>query len=729
MSSKTIFRGFIITLVGLLTGCLINLLTDMETLLGLDTLFKLRGARQPPKEVVVVAMDETSDKNLNLGWDFPDWRKYHAQLIKELQRQESALIIFDLQFIAEQPAHDPAFAKAIQSAGNVLITGCLQTQNDARDECSTSHKDPPIQSDATDQEVLNENLAASRLVHPNALIQSAALGHAPFVLSNDAENPVIREVWTFIDKHSEIPTLPVLAWIHYLNHEKLLPDTLKLAPPISEWLSLQRRKCREGLGNEPTESVQKYGLVKRIDDIICGEDSRYLDFYGPPKTIRMESYSDVYEGKVGDLKEKVVFVGKANRYRLPGLKDYFQTSLTSKQSGRMAGVEIMATQFANLLEGRFVEPYPPLPILSAFGLAAAGLLVQFPGLTGLTLSILAGVIYAFSVQWCFNRSGLWLPVAVPLLVQLPLSGFMSLIWTYFDQKQKIKEITAENKRLIKDFIDEFKTSSVKSRVSVGLQKAQAKPVFGICLATDVKGYTTIAEANPADLVYANLEEYFELLCAPVSARGGEIANITGDSLMAIWRDLPDDKQRKLACIATLEMEEAVERFSKRSALGAFPTRIGLHQGRFTLGSFLAGNPGTSNPVGDTVNTASRIEGLNKKLGTKILASSAIAENSSGIFFRPIGEFQLAGRAEIISLVEIVGVESDIAPDKTVLYKRFANGLKLFQQGQWENALLAFKGLLETQIHDGPTRYYYDQACAFKENPPQSWGGFITLDSK
>lgn len=701
----------------------------METSLGLDTLFKIRGKRSPPQEVVVVAMDETSDKYLNVGWNYPEWRKYHAQLVKELQRQGAALIVFDLQFIAEQPAYDPAFAEAIQSAGNVLVTDCLQTQNDAREECSTSHKDPPIQTDTPDEEALNETLIASRIVHPNRLIQSSVLGHAPFVLPNDAENPIVREVWTFIDKHSEKPTLPVLAWFHYLNRTQSLPAGLKPSSPVSEWLSLQRRICREGLGNAPMASNKKQGLAYRIDDIICGEDSRYLDFYGPPKTLRMESYSDVYEGKIGNLKGKAVFIGKANRHKLPGQKDYFQTPLTGKQSGRMAGVEIMATQFANHLEGRFIQPLPTLPILLAFGLVTAWLLVQFSAFTGLLTGLLAGGVYAVLVQWFFSSNGLWLPVSVPLLVQLPLSGFMSLIWTYFDQKKKINEITEKNKRLIKVFIDEFKTSPTKSHVRIGLHKTQAKSVFGICLATDVKGYTTIAEANPSGLVYANLEEYFQVLCAPVSARGGEIANITGDSLMAIWQDLPVDKQQHLACTATLEMEEAVEQFNKRSALGAFPTRIGLHQGSFTLGSFLSGNPDNANPVGDIVNATSRIEGINKQLGTKILASLTTVKNATDIYFRPVGDFQLVGREEITSLVEIIGKRSDISSDEIAKFKLFAKGLTLFRQGYWDDASHFFETLLMTYGHDGPTQFYFNKAMAYKEKPPHDWKGFIKLDTK
>lgn len=726
MKTKPFLRILIITLTALFAGCLINSFTDMETRLGLDTLYRNRGEQKPPEDAVVVAMDETSDKYFNLGWDFKEWRKYHARLIEQLKKQQAALIVFDLQFIAEQPAYDQAFADALKSAGNVLVTACLRNNNETREQCSKN-----ALHGKTNNSSVNSGKNKTTLwekIPPNPLISSAVLDFAPFVLPDDVDNPVIREAWTFINNQTETPALPVLVWFYYLHQAGKLPEGIYPEFPLSEWMSRQRRICTEGLDTAKFAYTGKTGFELRIAQLFCSEDSHYLNFYGSPRKLRMESYSDVYQGKIGNLKNKVVFVGVAKQRGRLNKQDSFETPFTTTETGRMAGVEIMATEFSNLLEENFLKPLPPFPVQLAFGLVIVWIMVVFTGISGLLLSSLLATVYAFFVQWCFNRNGLWLPVAVPLLVQLPFSGFITLYWSYLDQKLKIKEITAENKRLIKDFIDEFKTSKIKSNVKVGLQKNQIKPVFGICLATDIKGYTTIAESNPADLVYANLEEYFELLCAPVSARGGEIANITGDSLMAIWRDLPDDKQRKLACLATLEMEEAVERFSKRSALGAFPTRIGLHQGRFALGNFLLNNPG-SNPVGDIVNIASRIEGLNKKLGTKILASSAIVANTSGVVFRPVGDFQLLGRTELISLVEIVGLESNMTPELSIFYKRFANGLKLFQQGQWEQALLTFKRMLETHGGDGPAKYYFDKASVFRVNPPQKWEGFITLDSK
>ncbi|MDP1615226.1 MAG: CHASE2 domain-containing protein, partial [Methylococcales bacterium] len=119
-------RIIIVVLISWIVACGVDYLTGLETAVGLDALFKLRGTRPPPAEVVVVAMDEASETRLGVGQDLTRWRGFHAGLIKALQRQDAALIIFDLQFIVSHPEHDPAFAAAMREAGNVLLIDCVQ---------------------------------------------------------------------------------------------------------------------------------------------------------------------------------------------------------------------------------------------------------------------------------------------------------------------------------------------------------------------------------------------------------------------------------------------------------------------------------------------------------------------------------------------------------------------------------------------------------------------------
>ena len=114
----------------------------------------------------------------------------------------------------------------------------------------------------------------------------------------------------------------------------------------------------------------------------------------------------------------------------------------------------------------------------------------------------------------------------------------------------------------------------------------------------------------------------------------------------------------------------------------------------------------SNPFGNPTNRASRIEGVNKHLGTKILASAGIAASLTNIIYRDVGFFRVVGIKEPINLVEIVAKETDSNTYKRNLYKQFMHGLKAFQLGQWDDAAINFKTFLEIYGQDSPSQYFF-----------------------
>lgn len=730
-------RATTIAFISLLLGCGFYYLSSLETSLGLDTLFQLRGRRPPPPEVMVVAMDEISESRLGVGQDLTRWRSFHARLIQELQRQGAALIVFDLQFMASHLGQDQALASAMQAAGNVLITDCLQKINgegkefSGREECSEKNKLLANEMEGRKAQMASDSgLFEMHKIPPTPILAKSALDHAPFSLPNDAGNTTIREVWPFLDMFEESPTLPVVAWLYYLQSTGALQGVIQPSHPFSIWLTQQRLQCLSG-----DEMLQKRqaqpSLENRIYQVVCHEDGQYIDFYGPPQTIRIESYSDVYDGKVSDLQGKVVFVGKSNRKFSPGKTDYFQTPFTDTRSGKMAGVEIMATQFANLLEGRLIEsPFSPVLFLLSFGLVVSLLLTKFAGFTGIVASLLVSFSYAGLALWCFSSNGLWLPVAVPLLIQLPVSWLMSLLWSRRDLLNERKRILAFVRRVFPQWLPPL--SSTPGRWESEASDSQfsfEKDVSGICLATDIEGYTTVAANRTPHQMWELLNAYYRVLGQPVSSHNGFIADVTGDAMMAVWIDSSVSKQKYSACLAALEMELAVDQFNETLTEGRLPTRIGLYEGDMTLGSLDAGEGSHYRAIGDTVNIASRIQGVNKYLGTRILASAAIAKGLNDIISRPVGTFKLVGRPDPLDLVEIIGMDADAKKVHIDLHKQFALGLTAFQQGSWSTAEKIFQKLLESYGQDGPSQFYLDFMASTQGNPPSEWEGVVVLSGK
>jgi adenylate cyclase len=696
-------RTLTIISIAWLLGIGVNNLTNTETSVGLDTLFKIRGPRPTPSKVIIVTMDDAETENaLKVGDQYLSWRGFQDKLIRELQRQQAALIVFDLHFIVSDPMADPELAAAMHAAGNVLLADCVQriklSETDSFDgrKCSSRNqfRQAFVEIQGKPKPQVAEQLIAMRSIPPTPLLAEAALDHAPFYLGNDVGNPVIRNVDNLYDNLAEAPSLPLLTWAYYLQANHDLTGMVQPGTPVSEWLSRRRRDCVSAPDKTLESAVEKSGPASRLDAAICRSNNPYLNFYGPPRSFQMVSFQDVYAGKLSSLQGKVVFVGKAKSKSISNNDDldYFHTPFSNTATGNMSGVEIMATQFANLNEDRFIRPLPDFwfnTLLFAFALLITMLFTSLGWLSGMLTSLLILCSYAGLSTWCFSRYGYWLPVVIPFIQWVFICVWELSAWLPFSTSKK--------------------------------------HVHGVCLATDIEGYTSIAEGLTPIQLDNLLAPYFKILTEPVISNSAKINDITGDAMMALWFDLPLKKQRLSACLAALEIRQAVEKFNAVNPL-ALPIRIGLFEGDIKIRPIHAGGKRFYRAVGNTLNIASRIEGANKILGTRILAADSIALTSSGIYFRPLGSFRVIGREDPLQLVEIIGKIQDVSATQQVKYQQFAAGLAAFQQGRWQQAALNFQALLNELGDDGPARFYLKLALDYQKKPPMGWG-VVQLDQK
>jgi adenylate cyclase len=136
-------------------------------------------------------------------------------------------------------------------------------------------------------------------------------------------------------------------------------------------------------------------------------------------------------------------------------------------------------------------------------------------------------------------------------------------------------------------------------------------------------------------------------------------------------------------------------------------------------------------IGDGVNLASRLEGLNKIYGTQILISEFTAEQLDEIFFlRELDFVRVKGKLETITLYELRGLISDFSDKDQTMVKRFAQGLECFRKKEWESAETLFQKILTDFPEDGPTLLYLDRIkCFLKEPPPPDWDSGTTFSHK
>ena len=344
---------------------------------------------------------------------------------------------------------------------------------------------------------------------------------------------------------------------------------------------------------------------------------------------------------------------------------------TNEHGVDLSGVEIEATSFANLLEDM---PLRPLP----FGVHVSGILlwglavgvlsfvfrpaVSLPAVAALSALYLGAAVHKFTVE------AAWYPVVFPLLFQGPMVLLGSVAWNYVELNRERRNFRgALADYLPAGIVDDLAKNIEGMRVGNRL-------VNGICLATDAEGYTSLAESmEPKDLAQL-MNRYYEAVFDPVRRHGGMVSNVVGDSMLALWLATKEDPAPlNDACLAAIEISHAIREFRGSHDGIALPTRIGLHAGEILLGNIGAAQHFEYRPVGDIVNTATRIEGLNKYLGTRILVSREVLSLTGMFLARDLGRFLLAGKSRPVHVSELVNLQAEATPREKEYCDRLRKG--------------------------------------------------------
>jgi adenylate cyclase len=210
-----------------------------------------------------------------------------------------------------------------------------------------------------------------------------------------------------------------------------------------------------------------------------------------------------------------------------------------------------------------------------------------------------------------------------------------------------------------------------------------------------------------------------------------VSNVIGDAMLALWVTVQTDtRTRGSACLAALDIVKAVDRFNLSSDALKLPTRIGLHSGHFLLTNLGAIDHFEYRPVGDIVNTATRIEGFNKHLGTRILASEEVVDGLDGFATRKLGEFVFVGKSKPLVIHELISGITDTVGRRSELLDEFAWALDAFRSRAWDESARGLDKLVERHGNDGPSLFYRKLCDEYRVHPPgQGWSGVVRLDKK
>ena len=725
---KGLFLGLAIALIGIVVGPT-NLGLRLEEEVGLRSLFKLRGPVSPPRDVVIVSIDKAAAQQL--GMDPARWpppRSVHASVVRRLNRHAVSAVVMDVWFEGVGSAEDDAeLARAMAENGKVVLVQRVDRGRVPGAGVNTEVLQSPIQE-----------------------LQKSAISLAPFPLPRQ---PTTSFFWPFFETSTGVvPTLPAAALqIHGLpvlgqflsllqesgvTSVSALPSSVTSAAESGRLMTGLRRevrnnplaasRLREHFETDAAVSQAQRRDLTALLRLYTEGDIAYLNFYGPAGTIETIPFHELLQDdgrQRPDLAGKVVFVGEGvSSLMTSALQvDTYPTVYSTPEGVDLSGAEIAATAFANLLTSRTLQPIRPwtaLLTLLIFGGIVGFVMRMLPAIRGPMAAVAIGAAGVGLAYQLFAVHSVLVPLAVPVLVQLPLAVVTGLFLRYRD---------------------------IRKQVPLELDPQEKQQLFrGVCLATDVKGYTTLAERLKPEELHQLLDEYYDMLRVLVRTRGGLVWGRGGDSMLSVWklstrgsrlaamlpigrgRAVSVEKSGRLnACLAALEIRDAVERFNAQHPAAALATRIGLDVGDVGMGPV----GGELQVVGNPVNTASRIEGLNKHLSTRVLASASVIRDLESLLVRPLGFFALRGKSDTTEIVEILGHGDGFEDSR--LSERFAAALRQFDEGNWSAAAGSFEQLTRDYPDDGPSRYYRDVAVRYlEERAPRPDGhAVIKLDTR
>jgi adenylate cyclase len=265
---------------------------------------------------------------------------------------------------------------------------------------------------------------------------------------------------------------------------------------------------------------------------------------------------------------------------------------------------------------------------------------------------LAATVVTFEVMWMRT---VWVPL-VPLLLGATLSyGFGTVYLELAVEREQARLRRAWSRRVSPEVL----------QVILGnprLTQVKGRRVTGTVFFSDLQDFTTFCHSCPPETVIAQINEYLGLATQVIRGHGGTLHKFIGDGVMAVFGDpVPHEDHAKRAVAAAVELQQKMADLRAQQPEGAWPMfmRIGLHTGELVAGDIGSEDLLEYTVMGDTVSTASRLEGLNKEFGTWIMLSGATAAQLGGSFeLLALGQVQARGRAELIEAYTVREGQSD-----------------------------------------------------------------------
>jgi adenylate cyclase len=649
-----------------------------------DFLFITRGAR-PAASTVIVGIDQRSHQSLVARYGpLSQWqRTLYARAIDALAAAGTRVIGLEVFFDSARP-DDAALGEAIRRAGNVVIPVVAQGPQDL----------DPGPGVAQRFQVFVRPTDAVRL-------GAAAEGLANITVARDS---IVRGLPLLLRAgDDELPAMPLTIAALYARRPRVLD-----APP---------------------EPGVVYGAGRAIP---VGEGGILrINFLGPPsradgaRPFLIVPLVDVLDGTFDQalVRDRIVLLGPTIR----GLDEH-PTPTTSDL--RMPGVEVLANAVETIVHQRYLVPVarPVTGVLViVLALLAAGLVAGVAPWLAVAGALLALAAYLTAAAVLFERG--WVldlvypPAALLLAFALALMHRVVFVET--------------NERMIRQAMGRYLSPAVgrwmlenPRRLALGGELRRMSVLF-----SDIRDFTTFAHALPPEALMALLNRYLSEMTDVVFKYDGVLVQYVGDAIEAFWNapmDQPDHPRR--ACQTALDMLTVLDGLRPAFAGRGWPKLdigIGINTGPMIVGNAGSRDRLAYTAMGDTVNVASRVEGLTKEYGVHIVIGEETRRAAGDAFaYRFLDRVAVKGRPEPLTVYELLAPAGALAPARLAQLQSYEEAVELYRARQWKEAERLLAALEREAPSDGPIALYRQRSLtAIETPPPPDWDGVHVMMTK
>jgi len=397
--------------------------------------------------------------------------------------------------------------------------------------------------------------------------------------------------------------------------------------------------------------------------------------------------------------------------------------------GEVYGIEFLADTIYTLMNNAPIRPAGDFTEILVFAVLfiAFVLVTMIPKYENALFFLIIALYVAFGF-YMYVYHGIAFSMSYSLIACFLTTGIINLYLFMMERKQKGFIKGAFSQYLSPTVIDQIVENP--DMLQLGGEKREMTPFF-----SDIQGFSTISEGlTPEELVQL-LNEYLTAMCDIVSSYHGTIDKFEGDAIIAFWGaplELPD--HATIACHAAIDMQKKNEEMRKTLREQNRPmlyTRIGMSSGPVVVGNMGSADRMDYTMMGDVVNLAARLEGVNKFYQTfTMIPQSTYELAKDDIDTRQLDVIRVVGKKEPISVYEVLERKNQTSSEKSGVVEKFLKALKLYEERNFADASKEFEKVLAIDPDDGPSLTYVKRCGVFLETPPEKdWDGVYTFTEK